>query len=234
MNFIPHTDRHKFDSGFTGDRDTSFDRIRALFLSSYFRAYAEYRKSKVSLQFEDISSVAGFVKQKCSIYEAVEGLSPEQATERVFYELPVSIGEEFIRRKGTITREKLMDFLTYSDFVIEAHYRAITQRTNHLQINHPPNSPVDATDQSFHRLPAASSTPINLRDHRLFLNLGTNSDSEMEQQSQSQPASVDQLDFPIEDHSTATATNSRKRTSPEKRVSIRKKKSTCPKNKKQC
>lgn len=229
--FIPPPDVSRFDSAFIGEPDSAYDRFRPLFLSQYFRPYAEYRKAALSLQFEDLSSVNEFVDRKIKVYQEVDGLSSTVATEKVFYELPLRLSEEFVRVNSELTKEKLLAFLTYNDFVIEAHYRDLTSRTAQSSLILPRPSTNQSNPHPVLREPAIQAGQINFQDNRLFLNLESSSETELEDNSEdiSDPVAPEQS--PVGDSRPASEPSSRKRAHAEKGVSVRKKKDAQTKSK---
>lgn len=204
---------------FLGDRDSSYDRFRPAFLSAYFKTYAEFRRSEVSLQFEDISSIVEFINRKTLIYETVEELSSQQAIERVFYELPVSICEEFVLRKSVLNKESLISFVTYSDFIINAHYRLLNERFNESQIN---DSNRSATRLPVPGRPATQPTAIDLNDHRIFFNLDSDAEDDLGEEEEGTSDGDGEMDLQVDQPVSVGKKSRRKRRNSKNAVPLRK------------
>ena len=102
--FLPSCDSALFEAAFGGDINTSFDRLKSIFLSTYFRSFAVFRKKEMDLRFEDLSSMLEFVNSKIKVYRKIENLSEQAATERVFYELPIFATSSFVAKRNSTKR----------------------------------------------------------------------------------------------------------------------------------
>lgn len=224
--FVPPYDHSRFDPVFIGDRDTSFDRFRRLFISAYFRPYAQFRKASLSLRFEDIASIVEFVKRKIEIYETVEELSPQQATERVFFELPVPLAEEFLLRNPNLAKETLIQFVTFSDFVIEAHYRQITERAGTSSIRDDRESGDQANRPPVFDELATQHRSVGEREKSLFLNLNSDTDDDLDEELEGDSLSQSQLDHLSQAIASSRDSSSRKRVNSTSTLSLRKEKSS--------
>lgn len=184
-SFIPSYDFHKFDSVFIGPRSDCYDRFKVLFFKSYLKPYLDHRQSELSLKFTDLSSIHQFVVRKCAIYEKLEGLSSKQATEKVFFELPPRMCEEYLCTKGTLCREKLLNFVRFSDLITESHYRALGSDLDDSELNCSQSSNHQPAQQTASTVQPASSSRAIGQDPRIFLNLDSGDETESDQ---SQPA----------------------------------------------
>lgn len=228
--FVCRNDLSLFDAAFEGDINTSFDRFKTIFIKTYFRPYAEFRKNELNLHFDDVSSIVDFATRKIEVYENVEGVSTETATERVFYELPLDICDQFILRNAELTKENLLTFLTYSDFVIQSQFLHLNSRTNNVRLNDANNSGQRGVSRS---MPGASPAPrsaIDLGEDQLFLDLESDADD-----NDSAPEEIDEeilmgLDLPIPEPPGIHNRTSEKRDNPDGEVAAKRKRGRPRKN----
>lgn len=223
--FVPPCDHSKFDSVFVGELDESYHLFRRLFISAYFRRYYEFRKAKLNYQFEDVSSIVEFVTKKIEIYQSVEGLSCQLATERVFFELPLGITENFLLRNHRLNKEELINYVTFSDYVIEAHYRQVTESAQRSSINDNQQAGAQANNQSAFGQSATRAAGINLSDSRLFLDLGEDQEQSLDEDFEAEFIDSPPVDHLVENPIPPNPSRTRKRGNPASTVTLRKEKS---------
>ena len=212
--FIAPADLDKFDEAFLAGREASYDRCRALFLNQYFPVYYQFRKSQVNLQYEDIASVQTFVQRKISTYESVEGLTPQQSAEKVFFELPLSLAQEFARTGRQLSKESLLEFVEFSEVVINAHFRQITEQTSRSSLADNHQSAVHADQQLMFGNEPDQQRQINFEDDRLFLDLATDEEEEVVNEEQSHSSNLEEV------ASLLPAASTTRRSRPSKRANV--------------
>ena len=140
----------------------------------------------------------------------------------------MSITEEFLVRNKHLNKESLLNFVSFSDHVIEAHYRQVTEHTGTSSIRSGRQSSNQANRRSVSKGPATQPVLIDDQESELFLNLNSDIEDSLEEEDESES-----VDLPLVGHlsemlsSSGNASN-RKRSNSTSRVSFRKHKASGP------
>lgn len=230
--FLPSGDSALFEAAFGGDINTSFDRLKSIFLSTYFRPLAVFRKKEMDLRFEDLSSMLEFVNSKIKVYRKIENLSEQAATERVFYELPPDLCDQFVRRKEKLNKKNLINFLTFSEIATQAQFRSISAGTQNVALNDTNNSRQSGHNQS---MPAASSgkrSGVVLREPQFIPHLESETEEDTEMPKEGESESSPELELLTVPPSRNPNRSAQKRNNPDDGVVLSKKRGRPRKNKK--
>ena len=106
-----------------------------------------------------------FLIDKIKIYVDIEKISENDALNRVFYELPTTLCESFLK-KSKINKSDLLTFLTHKDLVVNANFNNLLNEMSNLNANKIA-SPISLATTSF----ASPQISSDFSNSHAFLNL---------------------------------------------------------------
>lgn len=136
-------------------------------------------------------SIEEFVTKKIKIYKKFESASSQLACEKVFYELPFNIIQQFVLRNTKLTEQALINFVRFDDFVINSHYRQLVDMVDASTIVGEPSAPQRSVSQTNSGQASGLLAGINTSDPRLFLDLENDLDDELTEEEE-----MESLAFP--------------------------------------
>ena len=169
--FIPQGFRSQFDDVLAGDPNGMYAKLHDRFIDLFLEDYLALKSAKLSIKFEDYSSILKFIDEKSSAYCNFEHLDQKDAYEKAFYSLPLSLIREYTQEKGLPEKNSLRDFCKFKDIQISAQYRQLVSQTNSLRcgtdqpISPPQNNRISPQNESsdfpiFHPIIRHSQTPL--------------------------------------------------------------------------
>lgn len=165
--FIPIGDELKFSEVWLKPINEQFEFFSDLFTQNYFAEHLAFRKSALSKQHTDYSSLFAFYKQKVHDLQFFNSVDEESSIQQVFYQLPSSICSDYIARHKFVKKNNLEEFLQLKDSLVQAAYFGLDHPTDSLDLNSEPPSSSSAAE--------SASTSVNFNDKRVFITEETDS-----------------------------------------------------------
>lgn len=160
---LPVSDYCKFRDVWQKALSDQYEYFKSSFIEQYLSGWVNYRRSKLSIKYDDYSSVQKFVEDKLNVLCEFGGLEENQALENVVYEFPTNIAINLLKKGANKNKETLINLSKLIDLKIESGYEQLignnSNSASRLSRNLLSNLSLD-DQQSTNNLPSVSYPTI--------------------------------------------------------------------------